>query len=244
MVPLTSGASRRMSILVVCPGCQKRFQVSDRFAGKSGPCPQCNTPIKVPAENEEVKVHTPTAFAEGGRSTTGQLLTKPIARKEIKVAPVAAVAIGGGVVTVLLVTWAAGGLIQGSRAIQALGLLLVSPPLVVAAYAFLRNDDLEPYRGTSLCIRTAICSVAYAALWAVYGYVSTPPGAVLTGKLWEWLFVLPPFFVTGALVALACFDLDFSSGFFHYAFYLLSTILLRWAAGMDWVWNVARGTAL
>jgi hypothetical protein len=38
-------------------------------------------------------------------------------------------------------------------------------------------------------------------------------------------------------VALACFDLDFGSGCFHYAFYLLAILLLRWCAGMGWVWE-------
>ena len=92
----TSATSRRMSILVVCPGCRKSFKVSDRFAGKSGPCPSCKATIQVPTKSEEVKVHAPTAFADGGRSTTGQLLTKPIARKETRLGPVMAVAIGAG----------------------------------------------------------------------------------------------------------------------------------------------------
>src|SRR3990170_650254 len=33
-----SVASPGMSIIIVCPGCGKRFKVSDKFAGKIGPC--------------------------------------------------------------------------------------------------------------------------------------------------------------------------------------------------------------
>jgi hypothetical protein len=39
-------------------------------------------------------------------------------------------------------------------------------------------------------------------------------------------------------VPLACLDLEYGNGFFHYAFYLLVTVLLRWLAGMGWVWEI------
>lgn len=232
----------RMSILVVCPGCHKRFQVGDQFAGKSGPCPNCGTTINVPTKAEEVKIHAPTQFADGGRDATGKLITKPIAREETKLQPLGAAAIGGAALTVLLVTWAAGsvGLFEDNPVLGAAGLLLVSPPLVVAAYSFLRDDELEPYRGTALYVRSALCAASYAALWGVFSYVA---GMVLTGQLWQWFFLAPPFLVAGALAAVACLDLEFASAFFHYAFYVLATLLLRWAAGIGWVWELGSTAA-
>lgn len=231
-----------MSINVVCTGCHKSFQVSDKFAGKSGPCPKCKTVIQVPTKEQEVKVHAPTEFAGGGRGASGELVTKPIARKETRVEPVMAVAVAAGGLTVLAIAWAGGkaGLFADNWLMCGLGLLLVSPPLVLAAYSFLRDDELQPHRGTSLYVRTAICSVAYVVLWGVYGYLTGGQllGTVLTGQLWEWLFVVPPFLAAGALVALVCFDLDFGSGFFHYSFYVLLTVLLRAVAGMGWAWDV------
>jgi hypothetical protein len=230
-----------MSILVVCPGCRKSFKVSDKYAGKSGGCPNCRTTIKVPTKAEEVQVHAPEEFAGGGRSTAGKLITKPIARREIRLQPLMVVAIGGGALTVLLVSWAAGELIRSSTAVRVVGLLLVSPPLVLGAYSFLRDDELEPYRGTALYVRSAVCAVSYAALWGVYGYLA---GMVLTGELWQWFFVAPPLLVAGALVALGCLDLSFGNGSLHYAFYVVVIILLRWTAGMGWVWEVGDATAL
>jgi len=56
-----------------------------------------------------------------------------------------------------------------------------------------------------------------------------------TRELWTWVFIGPPFLIAGALVALACLDLEFGDGFFHYCFYLLVTMLLRWTAGMGWL---------
>ena len=229
-----------MSILVVCPGCHKRFNVSDKFAGKAGACPNCKATINVPSQAEEVQVHAPTEFATGGRSTAGKLITKPIARRETRIQPVAAVAVGAAVLTVALVTWVAGDLIQRNVAVRIVGLLLVSPPLVVAAYTFLRDDELEPHQGTALYVRSAICALSYMALWGVYSFLAA---RVLSGELWEWIFVLPPLLAAGALVALACLDLDFGSGFFHYAFYVLVTLLLSWVAGIHWVGEAARATA-
>ena len=216
-----------MSILVVCPGCHKSFKVSDKFAGKSGGCPKCKTVIRVPQKKDEVKVHGPAV-------TRGDLSVKPIARLQPKLEPVAIAVIAAVVLCVLLLTWAAGGLIRGSLPVRVIGLLLVSPPLVVAAYSFLHDDELEPYQGKALYVRSAICAVGYAVLWGVFGYV----GEMILGpqpELWQWFFVIPPFLVAGALVPLVCLDLDFGSGFFHYFFYLLVTILFREIAGMGWL---------
>ena len=47
--------------------------------------------------------------------------------------------------------------------------------------------------------------------------------------------------ILGALAALAALDLDFGSGFFHYGFYLLVTILLRRVGGMGWIWESTSG---
>jgi len=52
-----------MSISVVCITCNSRFTVSDKFAGKTGPCPKCKSPVKVPNPTADalVKVPNPTA---------------------------------------------------------------------------------------------------------------------------------------------------------------------------------------
>jgi len=224
-----------MSIFVVCPSCHSRFNVNDKFAGRTGSCPKCKGPIEIPALDQQVKVHTPDAFSGGGRSaTTGKLITKPIARMQATLNPVVAVAICGTTLVVLLLAWLGGSTIQSSIAVRAIGLLLISPPLVMAAYAVLRDDDLEPYEGRALYLRVTICALAYVALWGVFTYLS---GRVDTSQPWNWLFVAPPLLISGALAALASLDLDFGNSCLHYAFYVLVTALLRWVAGMGWLWE-------
>jgi len=231
-------ASYLMAIPVVCPGCKKSFNVDDKFAGKTGPCPNCKAKITIPEKKPEVKIHAPDEFAGGGKGVTGKLLLKPIARQETRFQPVMAVSIGAGVLLVLLLDWLGGHVLQDHLALRLLGLLIVTPPLAIAAYQVLYDDELEPYRGNPLYLRAAVCSLVYVVLWGIFAYVA---GRGLTGESWSWLFVAPPFLVMGALTALACFDLDFSNGIFHYAFYVLVIILLRWVAGMGWVWQPLSG---
>ena len=42
-----------MPIQVTCANCLKRFQVSDKFAGKTGACPNCKSTM-TPKENQEL----------------------------------------------------------------------------------------------------------------------------------------------------------------------------------------------
>jgi hypothetical protein len=234
-----AAASHRMSIIVVCPGCLKSFKVSDKFAGRTGPCPNCKRTLKVPEKSEEVKVHTPEAFAGGGRSTTGKMVIEPVAFQPAKLEPVKAVLIVAAVLVVLALTWVGGrtGLFQSLLA-TAVGLLVVSPLLALAAYTILRNDELEPYRGQQLYLRSALCSLAYVALWGIFALLAAQ-GAI-SGDLWVWLFVVPPFVLAGGLFAMATLDLEFGDAVFHYGFYLVTTLILRWAAGMKWVWDISR----
>ena len=228
-----------MSILVVCPGCKKSFQVNDRSAGKSGPCPKCKTIIHVPKKSEEVKIHGGQQFDRGGRDAAGQLVLKPIARKQVRFEPVMTAAVAGTTVCLLAVTWAAGGLIQRFWAVRAIGLLLASPLLVIAAYSFLRDDELEPYRGLPLVIRSAACAAAYAVLWALLAYVVdvVQPGM----EIYLWILIAIPPMVLGSLAAWLSLDLEPTNGFFHYGFYLLVTMVLGWVAGLGWVWETSRG---
>ncbi len=225
-----------MSILVVCPGCRKRFQVSDQFAGKSGPCPHCKTAIRIPTKEEEVVVHGPEEAAATAGGPPKHLVTKPIARKEIRLRMGAAGAIVASGLLAFLAAYLAGEAIRESLIVRVIGLIAVSPPLVVAGYSILHDEELEPYRGRPLYLRSGVLAMSYAALWGIFSYVA---GMGVTGDLWTWLLVVPPFLVAGALTALACLDLDFGSGFFLYGFYLLLTMALGWAAGLGWPWDAA-----
>jgi hypothetical protein len=232
--------NRFMPISVVCPGCKARFAVSEKFAGKQGACPKCKAVITVPeVADEEVKIHVPDQFASAGKDTKGRSVSKPIARVEAKVTPVATVSIVGAAIVALILAFVLRGLENKVPVIVA-GLAVISGPSVLAAYTFLRDAELEPYRGRSLIIRVALCGLAYALLWAAYWPL--PAYEILTGESWQWVFIAPVFVSVGAGVAWATLDLDFGSAAMHYCFFVLVCLLLRFALGMPPLWAVPVGS--
>jgi predicted Zn finger-like uncharacterized protein len=232
-----------MPIDVTCPGCHTRFQVSDKFAGKSGPCPKCKTVIKVPEKKDEVIIHAPEEY--GPKDSTGRAVLKPIARVETRLSRGQIAAIVGSVgavvaAAVVLRLQYPGG--QIPTWISSLGAALLGPPLAFAGYTFLRDQELEPYRGREVLLRSLVCGLVYAAIWGAYwgvfAYLRTEPN-------WQVLCAVVPVMVTiGAVAAQASFDLELGTGAMHYALYLLSTLVLRVVMGMQahWQGNLPSGS--
>lgn len=219
-----------MPILVQCPGCQKQFRVSDKFAGKQGPCPQCKAVITIPSP-DDVKIHV-DEYATAGKDTKGRPVSKPIRRRETKFAPIPTTIAAIAGVTVVVIGWLAGEIIRDNSLTLAGGVAVVSVPIAAAGYAVLRDPELEPYTGFSMWIRAGICGLLYAMLWA--GFWLMPDA--FTEELWSWVFVAPAFIAAGGFVALASLDFDFGTGAMHYCFYLFLTLTLRAIIGMEAVW--------
>jgi hypothetical protein len=232
-----------MPIDVVCTGCKTRFQVSEKFAGKKGPCPKCKAVITVPTKSEEVVIHAPEH--SGPKTATGEAVLKPIARTETKLPMPVAVGIGVAVFAVVLIALVLrvvyGGTGNIPVPILAFGAILLAPPLAFAGYTFLREDELEPYRGMSLGIRLIPPSIVYPALWALYWLViatlQPPPDQMLT----YLIFVIPAVVVAGAFTAQVSLDLPFGSAALHYSMYLVATVLLRMIMGMSAYWQGPTG---
>lgn len=220
-----------MPIPVVCPGCKKRFSVSDKFAGKKGPCPHCKTVIQVPEKGEEVVIHAPEEF--GPKDARGRAVLKPIARKETKVSPLLTAVILVAIVIVLAVAWMFRSP-EGDVPIWllALGAIALAPPLAWAGYTFLRDDELEPYSGTELSLRVVACSAVYALLW---GLVALVTGYVLGGDRLEvihMVFIAPVMVGIGTFGAFLSLDLEPSTAAVHCSLYLLVTVTLRLILGL------------
>lgn len=163
-----------MPINVICPGCHKRFTVADKFAGKKGPCPACKKPITIPAAGEQIKIQEQEYG--GQRGTSGQLVGKPLERAKFKARPLMIAAVVVPVLAVLVTALIFRGTDPQDESWWlwlSLGAVALAPPLVFGGYTFLRDDEKDPYRGTELLIRVAICSVIYALLWG--GFALVPP---------------------------------------------------------------------
>jgi hypothetical protein len=223
-----------MPIHVICPKCHARFTVGDQHAGKTGPCPKCKGPIKIPELSDQVVIHAPESEA-GAKDAKGRNVLKPIRRKETKFKTNTALAVGGAV----LLTVAIAFLIGHSKAqlgnafdfIVAGGALLLGPPLAYAGYSFLRDDELEAYTGVELLVRCLACGAVYALLWGVYwflGYFIFGSDAYASGlEPWQLGVLLLVIVGVGTFTAYVSFDLEPITALFHYALYLASSVLLR-----------------
>jgi len=117
--------------------------------------------------------------------------------------------------------------------VLAVGAILLAAPLAWSGYEFLRDDEqLAPYRGSSLVIRTLLCGAGYALLWGVFAYVYWRIFGDDPAEIWSIALLAPGFLFVGAGIAFCCYDLELLNGFFHYAWYLLVTILLRLMMGL------------
>lgn len=221
-----------MPILVTCSGCKTQFRVSDKFAGKQGPCPKCKTVIVIPALEQaqaaQVVIHEPEPVA--AKSSTP--IPKPIARKAEGIRPLAMILFVGAFGAAAAAAALAAEVWQTHPPLRVLGLLAVAFPCARLGYAILRNDELEPYLGRELWLRIAIASVVYTLLWIVFYWVPDD----IYGTAFGLIVVWAPFFAVGGLAALACFDLDYFNGILHYSLYVLVTLGLGWLAGLTMPW--------
>ena len=215
-----------MPIQVVCPGCRSTFTVSDKFAGRTGPCPKCKQPITIPQPIKDIKIHGPEEEAK----VQGRGAVTPIEFVEYSLPVCAYVATGVGAVAMLALAAIAGRLFGvGKVPVWLAGLAgaAVAWPIVWVGYDIVRDRDLQPYRGRPLFVRTLACAAVYAALWGLKALLPVE----VTDEMWSWVFLGPFFAFAGGLAALAAFDLDWGTAIAHFSLYAIFTALLRWLAG-------------
>jgi hypothetical protein len=223
-----------MSIQVICPNvkCRERFVVSDKFAGQTGPCPKCKSPIRIPKKEEDIKIHAPEDA--GPKDASGKLVLKPIARKDAKFSIVLAVIIGVMVVVALGGAYAIGVVFEGNAPwwILAPGAVLLAIPLGYGGYAFLRDDELEPYSGQELLVRSVIAAAIYASIWGIFALLRVfvfPEGI----SLMVLAIVGLPLAAVGAVAAYGSLDLSFGSAALHFGLYAVFTLALALLMKVD-----------
>jgi hypothetical protein len=230
-----------MAIDVTCIKCHTRFQVSEKFAGKSGPCPKCKNTIKIPELKDQVVIHAPEV--SGTKTATGQPVFTPIKRTEVRLTTPQIALIVGSVLVVLIAAVVLRVQFHGKHVpqlITILGAVLLGPPLAFATYTFLRDDEIEPFRGTEVLLRSLVCGLVFAAIWGAYWLVflyfnnwkplAKPPD-------WQTMAIVVLVMIAiGAFAAQASFELEVTTGALQYGAYLATTVILRLIMGVDPRW--------
>lgn len=229
-----------MAIQVTCPGCFKRFSVGEQHAGKQGKCPACKHDIKIPKLEDQVVIHE--APPEGPVDSKGRSILKTARRKDAKFQPLIAAATGGVGLVALLVAFLLRGKVDDysvtTFTILGLAAAVIAPFIVRGGYMFLRDDELEPYRGFPLLVRSIACGLVFAASWFLYGYLltrTTTPEEVRAGlEIWQfWPIII--MFMVGLGAGIVTLDLEPANAIMLFALYFLVTATLRVVMGLQFI---------
>jgi hypothetical protein len=252
-----------MPIPVVCPGCKAAFNVSDKFAGKQGPCPKCKTPINIPKidpkapPKEEIKIHAPDEATSGPKGASGRPVLKPIERSDAKLSPVISGIVVLTIVAMFAGAWLGGDVVKRpyqppaevlvneavaaeyqsgvikAYSIRAVALALIAVPIIWAGYLILRDDELAPFRGSALWYRVGICFAIYMLLWGVYGLIPFE----YASRWYVTAAVAIPLFAIGFATAYFTFEFDPTSATVHLLSFIAVTLLLGLTAGLTMPWS-------
>ncbi len=224
-----------MAIQVTCPGCLTRFSVADQHAGKEGPCPKCKKKITIPEVGDEVVVHAPAH--DGPTDSKGRSVLKTVRKKDAGFNPLIATGLGATVLLTLLAAF----LLHGTEAangwpILAGGSILLGPLLAWAGYSFLRDQELEPYRGNALWVRSTICGLVFALAWFVYVLIASQIGESGWQEAglapWQMGFAAAVAIGIGTLAGFVTLDLEPFMAFFNCSLYFVITVLLRYVMAL------------
>lgn len=221
-----------MSIQVTCPGCLSRFSVDDRFAGKKGPCPKCKKEITIPDKSQEVVIHSPENA--GPKDSKGKLILKPLKREETKLSKGVLIGAIVGGIGVLVIAVLLRSFENTSPILLTLGAIALAPPLVIAGYGFLHDDELQGFEGQELWIRTSICSAVFASTWGLYKFLSwyfENKTLEDTSTIQMGIFVVV-MIALGAVTSLAAFELEIGQAVMHYCVYFVVTFVLCLIMGL------------
>jgi len=162
-----------MAIDVICSGCLKRFQVSDQFAGRSGPCPGCKTVITIPTledqlviEESEHKPGSPGAHTkiDGIARRVGFFQRFEV----ITLCSLFASAAFVAVLTRILHSDPDGDFTVTTGFLFGLGLVLLSLASSVLGYGVLKDSEVEAFDRRTTIIRSAITATIYCLLASAF----------------------------------------------------------------------------
>jgi len=221
------------NIRVTCNKCHTRFNVSEKFDGKEGPCPKCKPIIRVPKKSDEIRIEAPKH--KGPTDTKGQAIVKPITRKDtvlsgVQIALIIASIIGFLAVSLVVRLMIADKTVQSMWWLLGVGAFVLAVPLVLVAYAFLRDQEREGFVGQNLYNRVGIASLAFAVSW-----IALPIAAYAFNDSYEigsYLVAATVMFAIGTVASMACFEFEAIMGMVHYGLYLGVALLGRWLAGI------------
>ena len=224
-----------MPINVICPGCLKRFQVSIRFSGMQGPCPNCATIIAIPKES--LKILGDLDDAESEKEKKRNAPHHPIPRSNQDFDPVQARYYALGVLGVLLLTFVLGSIPMPLllRSLSATVVLcFVAFPLTLFGYHVLRDrEQIIDFTGSDLYCRSGIVAAGYVILWFVFECFLT---ATRADVFVSW-FYFAACVLFATLLVHPILEMKTRDACLHFCTFAFPVIVLRFFIGFGWFWQ-------
>lgn len=224
-----------MGIRVICPGCMRRFEVSERFAGKKGPCPKCGHEIEIPKEN--IVIHAPDEIIIEGKKVKNPDFVRPIEREPYAFSRRQMIINIIGAIVILAFAYLFHFLGSGPLKWMAgtAGIFVVAFALAKTGYILVRNpDDLEIFLGGELFRKSCLVALGYVVCWTVFEILLL----YLNPGFFFFAFLLP-IALLAAFIPLVAFDTDYGDSFMLFVIFVLCVVVIRGTMFFPdgWIWK-------
>ena len=220
-----------MAIDVICPGCHKRFQVSDQFAGQKGPCPGCKTIIQIPKLEDVVVVHERETTSSGAPAKLNSIRRQHTTAGKSELLCASGALLAGLLSTILVRFLSETEPNPGFFTTLLIGSLLGSSTSLLGNIV-LRGQDNGSNYGRKTIVRACLVGVIYTVIWRMLVLISD-------GLLVEDGSVILPAVIILAIALTAIstflpmfvFDFEYQQGLVHVALFISSLAIYSLVLG-------------
>ncbi len=219
-----------MAIDVICAGCFKRFQVSDQFAGRSGPCPGCKTIIAIPTLEDQLVIQEPEnkAGKPGTHTKIDGIARRAGFFQRLEVISLCSLFAAAGVIAFLtrMLQTDSDSFTSTTATLSVLGLLLLSLASSALGYGILKKTEIQVFERRKAFMRSIITAAIYFFIASTFIATSLllihyeePSYMMILSIIGAACFVIATF------VPMACFEMEFAQGALHVAVMICITSL-------------------
>lgn len=218
-----------MAIDVICSGCLKQFQVSDQFAGRSGPCPKCKTIISIPKLEDQLVIEEPThrPGSPGAHTKINGIRRRRGFFQRFEIITLCSLFASAGIVAIvirILQTDPISRLDSTTGTLFVLGLILLSLGSSALGYGVLKDSEIKAFARRTTIFRSIMTATVYCIIAA--GFIGTtllfshedPRNLILA-------VVAIACFSIASFAPMAFFEMELMQGALHVAIMICMTSL-------------------
>jgi len=215
-----------MAIDVICTGCHKRFQVSDQFAGKKGPCPGCQTIIEIPKLEDVVVVHERERTSTGAPAKLDSIKRQRTTASKLELFAALITLTLGLTVTIVGCFVRPEDSTAPGILISALAGCFFGIGTSLLGYIVLRNPELEIVNDRKTILKAGGIGIMYAFIWRLQIIITDSTLTLEDGIILPGVIVLAiALTVTASFLSMVLLDFEFSQGLIHTSLFIGALVI-------------------